>query len=342
MGEIFHWGIIGTGIIACKFAEAVECLDGADIAAVANRTLQKAEDFAARYGVDKVYASNAELLADDDIDAVYVATLNTTHFEVTKEVLLAGKSVLCEKPLVVSGEQADELSTLAREKGVLLAENHWTRFLPVYDRIRELVASGGIGEVRVIHADYFFRMEFDPTNRYFNRDKLGGALMDIGIYGMGFIGMFLGYRPDRVSAFGRLGTTDVDEVLHLSLGYPDGALADATFAISTPAPFRAMLIGTRGRIEIPDYGRASRATVYQYPDVETGRNSAGTGTVFNVPEGTTSFEIAEPLKRNGFEYIAEAVTEAVRAGKNELDLLTLDEIVSWVKIRENILKDLWK
>lgn len=341
MQGTFRWGIIGTGVIACKFAEAVEVLDGVEIGAVANRTPAKAQEFAARYGVPTVYATNAELLADEAVDAVYVATLNTTHYEVVREALQAGKPVLCEKPLVASGAQAEELVALAREKGVFLAENLWTRYLPVYDRIRELIAGGGIGEVRVVHADYFFRMEFDPKSRFFNRDKLGGALMDIGIYGMGFIGMFLGYQPDRVNAFGRIGSTGVDEVVHLSLGYPNGALADATYSISTPAPFRAMVIGTRGRIEIPEYGRASRATVYQYPDVEAGRNGLGSGTVVNVPEGTTSYEIREPHARNGFEYIIRAATEAVRAGKLELDLLTHDEIVAWVKLREGILHQLW-
>ena len=340
MAEKFRWGVIGTGIIACKFAEAVECLEDVEIVAVSNRTLKKAENYAERFGIGTVYADNAELLADERIDAVYVATLNIQHYEIVKQALQAGHNVLCEKPIVMSAAEAEELVALARENNVLLAENLWTRFLPVYDRCRELIAEGGIGEVRVIHADYFFRMEFDPADRFFNRELGGGALYDIGVYGLGFIGTFLGYQPDRVYSVGRLGQTGVDEVLHLSLGYPSGAMADATFSISTPAPFRAMVIGTRGRIEIPEYGRASTATVYQYPDVEAGRDSKGTGTVVNVPEGTTSYVIDEPHKKNGFEYIIAAVGDAVRAGKKELDLLTCDEIVAWVKLKEQIRESL--
>lgn len=336
MENVFRWGVIGTGIIACKFAEAIGALEDAEIVAVSNRTVSKAEEYAERYGIETVYGSNAELLADERVEAVYVATLNITHYEVVKEALEAGKNVLCEKPMVLSGAQAEELAALAREKNVLLAENLWTRFLPVYDRLREIIADGGIGEVRVVHADYFFRMEFDPNDRFFSRELGGGALYDIGVYGLGFIGTFLGYEPDRVFAVARMGETNVDEVLHLSLGYPSGAMADGTFSISTPAPFRAMVIGTRGRFEIPEYGRATKATVYQYPDVEAGRNSKGTGTVFNVPEGTTSYEVEEPFKQNGFEYIAHAVGEAVRAGKKELDKLTLDEIVAWIKLKEQI------
>ena len=342
MAETFHWGIIGTGTIAAKFAEAVGCLEDADIIAVTNRTHEKGAAFAARYGIETVYDDNADLLADGRVDAVYIATLNTTHYELVKQSLLAGKPVLCEKPLVMYPEQAEELVSLSREKGLFLAENLWTRYLPVYDRLRELIADGGIGEVRVIHADYFFRMLFDPTSRFFNREKFGGALMDIGIYGMSFIGMFLGYQPDRVSCFARLGETGVDEVVHLSLGYPNGAMADATYSISTPAPFRAMIIGTRGRIEIPEYGRASSATVYQYPDIEADVNSKGTGTVMNVPEGTTSYEISEPFKKNGFEYIVKASADAIRAGKIELDYVTGDEMVSWIKLKESLLKDLWE
>lgn len=341
MSEAFHWGIIGTGTIAAKFADAVTSLDDADIVAVANRTHEKGAAFAKRYGVETIYDDNADLLKDSRVDAVYIATLNTTHYELTKQALQAGKPVLCEKPLVMYASQAEELVDLAREKGVFLAENLWTRYLPVYDRLRALIAEGGIGEVRVVHADYFFRMQFDPTSRFFNRDKFGGALMDIGIYGMSFIGMFLGYQPDRVNCFARLGETGVDEVVHLSLGYPSGAMADATYSISTPAPFRAMIIGTRGRIEIPEYGRASSATVYQYPDIEADVNSKGTGTVMNVPEGTTSYEISEPFKKNGFEYIAQASAAAIRAGKIELDYVTGDEMVSWIKMKESLIKDLW-
>ena len=341
MAEKFRWGVIGTGIIACKFAEAVECLDDAEIVAVSNRTLSKAETYAERFGIETVYASNDELLADERVDAVYVATLNIQHYEVTKQALQAGKPVLCEKPLVMTTAEAEDLVATARENNVLLAENLWTRFLPIYDRLREIVAEGGIGEVRVIHADYFFRMEFDPEDRFFNREKGGGTLQDIGVYGLGFIGTFLGYQPDRINYVARMGQTGVDEVLHLSLGYPSGAMADATFSISTPAPFRAMVIGTRGRFEIPEYGRASMATVYQYPDVEAGRDSKGTGTVANVPEGTTSYVIEEPHKRNGFEYIVDAVAKAVRAGKKELDLLTCDEIVSWIRFKEDIKNELW-
>ena len=341
MAEEFRWGVIGTGIIACKFAEAVECLDDAEIVAVSNRTLSKAQAYAERFGIETVYASNDELLADERVDAVYVATLNIQHYEVTKQALQAGKPVLCEKPLVMTTAEAEDLVATARENNVLLAENLWTRFLPIYDRLREIIAEGGIGEVRVIHADYFFRMEFDPEDRFFNREKGGGTLQDIGVYGLGFIGTFLGYQPDRINYVARMGQTGVDEVLHLSLGYPSGAMADATFSISTPAPFRAMVIGTRGRFEIPEYGRASMATVYQYPDVEAGRDSKGTGTVANVPEGTTSYVIEEPHKRNGFEYIVDAVAKAVRAGKKELDLLTCDEIVSWIRFKEDIKNELW-
>lgn len=341
MENVFRWGVIGTGAIAAKFADAVSVIEDAEIVAVANRTLEKAQQFAERFGIETVYDDNAKLLADESIDAVYVATLNTTHFEVVKQALEAGKPVHCEKPLVMSSAEAEELVALAREKNVFLGENLWTRYLPVYQRIRELIAEDGIGEIRVIHADYFFRIEFSETSRFFDRSVGGGTILDTGIYGLGFIGMFLGYKPDRVYAVGRLGKTGVDEVLHISLGYPNGAMADSTHSLSTPAPFRAMVIGTRGRLEINEYGRAQSATVYQYPDVEVDVNSKGPGTVMNVPEGTTSYVIDEPFEKNGFEYIIRAVMEAVRSGKTELEYLTWDEILSWIKIKDDILAEVW-
>lgn len=342
MDRVFRWGVIGTGTIACKFADAVTVIDDAEIVAVANRTLEKAQQYADRYGIETVYGDNAELLADERIDAVYVATLNTTHYEVVKQALLAGKNVHCEKPLVMSSAEAEELVAIAREKNVFLGENLWTRYLPVYDRLRELIAADGIGEVRVIHADYFFRMEFSEESRFFNRAVGGGTILDTGIYGLGFIGMFLGYEPDRVNVVGRLGKTGVDEVVHISLGYPSGAMADSTHSLSTPAPFRAMIIGTRGRIEINEYGRAQAATVYQYPDVEVDVNSKGPGTVVNVPEGTTSYVIDEPFEKNGFEYIVRAVADAIRSGKNELGYHTWDEMLAWIRIKDQLLEEVWQ
>jgi len=330
----FRWGIIGCGVIAHKFANAVECLDGVSIAAVHNRTQEKAERFAKAHGVETVYARYEDLLADDSIDAIYLATTNTDHYAIAKAALLAGKPVLCEKPFTVCAKEAEELIGIARDRGVFLAENLWTKHLPIYRELRELAESGVIGEIRVIHADYFYSAEFDPNDRVFDLSKGGGALLDIGIYGLVLIGMFLGYRPDRVLSMCGKGLSGVDERTYIGLQYKSGALADATLAISTPAPQRAVIIGTKGRIEIPEFGRAVSATVYIYGDEKIDANSAGAGTRSSFPAGGEIRHISAPFLKNGFEYIIKASVAAIQSGKTELPLATHEETLAWIRIKD--------
>lgn len=334
----FRWGVIGCGVIAHKFANAVDALDGISILAVHNRTQEKAERFAEAYGIKKVYARYEDLLADEEVDAIYLATTNTDHYEIVKAALLAGKPVLCEKPFTVCAADAEELIGIARERGVFLAENLWTKHLPIYRELRELAESDAIGEIRVIHADYFYCAEFDPNDRVFDPNKGGGALLDIGIYGLVLIGMFLGHKPERVISMCGKGLSGVDERAYIGLQYAGGKLADATLAISTAAPQRAVIIGTEGRIEIPEFGRAVSATVYIYGDGKIDANSAGPGTRSSFPPGGEIRHISAPFQKNGFEYIIEAAVAAVRSGATELPLAPHEETLAWIRIKDEAMQ----
>ena len=330
----FRFGIIGCGTISHKFAEALSVVEGASIVAVSNRTYEKAEAFAEQYGVPAVYRDHRALLNDPDVDAVYLATTNTEHFAIARDALLAGKPVFCEKPFTVNLREAEELVALAKEKHLFLAENLWTKHLPIYRELIQLAEEKTIGEIRVVHADYFYCAEFDPKNRVFDPAAGGGALLDIGVYGLVLVGMFLGYRTARVSSVCAKGLSNVDERVHLALQYDGGALADITCAISTPAPQRAVIIGTKGRIEIPEFGRARQAAVYTYGDGKIGANSAGAGTRSSFPAGGKTWEISCPFRKNGFEYIIEAVIDAIRGGALELPLATHEEMLAWIALKD--------
>jgi len=337
----FFWGIIGCGIISHKFAEALTCMDHVSIVAVSNRTHEKAMRFAQQHGVDTVYADYRDLIADARVDAVYVATTNTDHYAIVRDALLAGKPVLCEKPFTPTEREAEELIAIARERKVFLAENLWTKHLPIYRELQKLMEEKVIGDIRVVHADYFYCAEFDPKDRVFDPEKGGGALLDIGIYGLVLIGMFLGYAPARTVSVCAKGLTGVDERVHLALQYDSGAIADITCAISTPAPQKATIIGTKGRIEIPEFGRGRQATVYTYGEDKIDANSAGAGTRSSFPAGGEIREISAPFRKNGFEYIIEAVIDAVQKGEIELEKASHAETLAWIRIKEAAMRD-WK
>lgn len=334
----FCWGIIGCGVISHKFAEALACIDNAFIGAVSNRTPAKAQDFAKKHGVATVYADYRDLLADERIDAVYIAATNTDHYGIVKDALHRKKPVLCEKPFTVTLAEAEELVAIARAQGVFLAENLWTKHLPIYRELKKLMEEKTIGELRVVHADYFYCAEFDPKDRVFDPEKGGGALLDIGIYGLVLIGMFLGYRPTRMVSTCAKGLSGVDERVHVGLSYANGALADMTCAISTPAPQQAVVIGTRGRIEIPSFGRAVSATVHTYGDEKIGANSLGAGTRSSFPAGGKTWQISAPFRKNGFEYILEAAMDAIRSGALELPLASHEEMLAWIRLKERAMQ----
>ncbi|MBQ0026812.1 MAG: Gfo/Idh/MocA family oxidoreductase [Lachnospiraceae bacterium] len=334
---MIKFGIIGTGVISVKFANALNAVPDTKIEAVQDIIPESSKRFAEARGIEKVYATVEELAADPEIDVVYIATINPAHYEIAKTCLNAGKHVYCEKPFVMYKAQAEELVALARSKGLLLCENLWTKYLPIYDKVRTLLASGEIGEVRMIHCNYYFPAEFDPNGRLFDKEKGGGALLDIGAYGLGFVGMFMGYEPDKYVGIANMGKSGVDERVHVALKYGDH-MADITCAITTPAPQKAVIVGTKGRMEFSEFGRAQAGHVWVYGDGKLDANSKGAGTRSSVPEGGYDYEMKYPFEENGFEYIIRAVVDAVKNGKVELEKATHAEIIAWTGIKEELAK----
>lgn len=191
------WGVVGTGRIATHFAHDLQQVAGARLAAVCSRSLDRAASFlAGRDG--RAYDRIDALLDDRDVDAIYVATPNHTHFAVARAGLLAGKGVLVEKPLALSAGEAGQLAALAQERNVFLMEGMWTRFLPAVNFALETVRSGALGELRQIRGELAFRRNPDPDSHLFDPEQGGGALLDLGVYLISLSLLLLG-RPDAVS-----------------------------------------------------------------------------------------------------------------------------------------------
>jgi predicted dehydrogenase len=245
-----RWGIAGTGGIAGVFAYAMRAVEGGRVVAVGSRTSESAERFAGRFAIPVAHASYAALVADPEVDAIYVASPHAQHLDLAVMSLEAGKHVLCEKPMTLSAQQSARLVEIAREHGRFLMEALWSRFLPAYRAIEGVVVSGEIGDVLAVEASFGFRAAFDPAHRLFARELGGGALLDLGIYPVHLAHFVLGV-PTAVRASAHIGTTGVDEQTVVSMEFASGALAIAHAAITAKLPGTARVTGTEGAIEIP-------------------------------------------------------------------------------------------
>ena len=302
MKEKIGWGILGAGAIAARFATDLAKLPDARRVAVGSRSRDKAGAFAQAHGFERAHGSYEELIADEDVDIIYVATPHNFHREHSIACLRGGKAVLCEKPLAVNDGQVAEMIAVARSEGLFLMEAMWTRFLPAMVAVREWLAEGRIGEPRQLTADFGFRAGVNPEGRLFNPDLAGGALLDVGVYVVALAYMVYGGPPKTLLAAGHLGETGVDEQTGMLLAYPGGALARLSCAVRTNTPQEARIDGTDGRIVVPGFWHATHARLERSgaePELFTG-------------EASYHYEAAEAMR-------------CLRQGKLESEIMPLDE-----------------
>ncbi|MGA0568987.1 Gfo/Idh/MocA family protein [Rathayibacter sp. KR2-224] len=247
MSEV-RWGILGTGGIAHNFAK--DLLDDEHtIAAVGSRTLERADAFADEFGIPTAHGSYEDLVADDDVDIVYIATPHPQHAPAAELALRAGKHVLVEKPFTLNAAEAVRVVDLAADRGLLVLEAMWTRFLPHVERIRQLLGEGSLGTIREFSADHMQLLPTDPNHRLSKLELGGGALLDLGVYPISFASMLLG-EPESVQASARFGQTGADLATDAIFGYGDRALAVTHCARDVRGANRATIVGTEARIEI--------------------------------------------------------------------------------------------
>lgn len=302
------WGIMATGSIAQKFASTVNRMtdEGEILQAVASRTKESAENFARQHRIPEVFDSYKAMAESDSVDVIYIATPNNMHYENVKMCLLAGKHVLCEKPFTTSAAQAQELYALAEEKGLFLMEGFWIRFLPVLQKMQELIKEGKLGEIRYIRSEYGFVAKGDRKVRKFNPQLGGGALLDIGIYNLGFLNMIMGKNPDLFTSDVHMTDVGTDDFSVIHLHYPQengqGAEAVVTTAIGLDIQRKAAVIGTKGSIYLDDFQKAETMTV-------------------SLSDGE-EYEIEIPFEINGFEYQIREASNCIREGRTHSGIYT--------------------
>jgi xylose dehydrogenase (NAD/NADP) len=251
MADKIRWGVISTANIGkWRVIPAIQASRNGEVRAVASRTLEKATAFAEELSIPKAYGSYEELIADPDIDAIYNPLPNHLHAEWSIRCAEAGKPTLCEKPLAVDATQAQTLVDAFDPRGVLFAEAFMYRFHPRTQRVRQMVAGGAVGEVRLMRASFSFRVRSEDNIRL-RKDMAGGALMDVGCYCVNVMRFMTGEEPGRVSAIARFGpVTGVDEWLVGALSFPSGALGHFDCGLRAHRAEGYEIRGTEGSIVV--------------------------------------------------------------------------------------------
>jgi len=302
-----RWGISATGHIADQFATGLAQLDDAEVVAVSSRSLERAAAFADRHGIPHHHGAAEDLAADPDVDVVYVASPHAAHERDTRLFLASGKPVLCEKPFALDRLQGGAMVAEARARGLFLMEAMWSRFLPAYGVLRDLLGEERVGEVRLVEADFGFRRDIDPDHRLFDLALGGGALLDLGIYAAQLVALVLGH-PDRLVAQGHIGETGVDEQVAAVLHHPGGGLGVIKAAIRTALSCSARISGTDGWIEVPPFLHAPDHLV--------------------VGAAGATARIDTPWEGEGLRFQATEVHSCLRAGLTESPVMPLDETLA--------------
>jgi predicted dehydrogenase len=311
---------MGTGAIARKFASDLVALPGAKLLAVGSRSQTKADDFGREFNLTRCYPSYEELVGDSEVDAIYVATPHSCHKDNTLLALSANKPVLVEKPFAINAREAEVVIRAARDKQLLVMDAMWTRFVPLYVRLRELLREGTVGPIQSIRADFGFQTDPATHPRLFDPSLGGGALLDVGVYPISLASMVLG-SPVRVSSEARMGATGVDEHDAMVFAHQHGQLALLACAITLNTSLDAMLIGERGSIWIhPPFWKAKSMTLTR----EDGRQ-----------------ELLEfPFEGLGYQFEAIEFMDCLRSGRVESEIMPLDESLSIMKILD-LLRKQW-
>ncbi|MGB1251097.1 MAG: Gfo/Idh/MocA family protein [Candidatus Promineifilaceae bacterium] len=304
--KTIKWGILGPGSIAHKFAIGLQLVPNAELVAVGSRSLERAQAFAAKFDALSAYGSYADLIADPDVDAIYVGTPHSFHKTHSILCMDAGKHVLCEKPFAINANEARAMAAAAQRNGVVLMEAMWSRFLPTLVKVRELLAAGVIGEVRMISADFGFRTRVNPEGRLFDPSLGGGALLDVGIYPLSLAYMIFG-KPTRIASMADIGSTGIDEQSAFILGYEGGQMAICSTAVRTNTPHEATIMGSEGMIKLhaPWWVSATLSV-----------NRGGDEEIHTLP-----------FLGNGYTHEAIEVGNLIRSGKLESDVIPLAESI---------------
>ncbi|HZJ37070.1 MAG TPA: Gfo/Idh/MocA family oxidoreductase [Gillisia sp.] len=317
--KTFKWAILGPGKIAHKFAKGLAEVPGAELYAVASRSLVKAEEFAKEFNVPKFYGSYEDLVNDKEVDIVYVATPHVFHYEHTLLCLKHKKAVLCEKPFAMNKEQVNEMILTAKKENIFLMEALWTYFLPHYQYVLELVKSEKFGKITSLEADFGFEAPYLPEKRLFKKDLGGGSLLDIGIYPV-FAALSLLGKPDTISAKAEFSETGVDESCKVDFNYQNGVCASLYSTIKKMTP-------TIATITFEDATLTINRRFHEPTSVTI---------LHNNQEETILFDV----NTNGYNFEAEHVQQMLANGRTESTVMSFEKSLELIGLLDDIREEI--
>lgn len=319
-GTPLRWGIIGAGLIAHKLADAVNINPDSTLVAVASKSAERARTFAAEYVIEGT-DDYAALVSRADIDVVYIATTHNFHYENALLALQHKKHLLIEKPFTVNAAQAQELIELAQRNGCFMMEAIWVRFLPSMIRLKQILKSGAIGDIRLFNISFGGIAQAQYLPRLTDPLLAGGVTLDMGIYPLTFVNFLLDAQPTASKSFCRFASTGVDELATYQLQYESGCIAAINTSFNLLTRMEAMIYGSLGYIEFPHFQQ-------------------GTTFTLNIHNGTRAIEssqtITEENHGNGFIYQVAEVVKQIRAGQLESDIISLQETLATMQLMDSL------
>lgn len=315
MKDKIKWGIIGTGRMAGWFSKGLEAVGDAEKYAVASRTAEKAGHFAEKHGFKKAYGSYEEMILDDEVDIIYIATPIREHYRCIKMCLEGGKHVLCEKCITVNTDELEEVIRIAREKKLFLMEAMWMKCQPVFRQIRESISAGLLGDIKAV--DCHFYTAAGKGHRLYRHELAGGALLDLGYYPVTAAVALLGMYPEKVQSHMVI-QNRVDLQDSIILEYKNGNFAHLACGLGTEKSARLYILGTKGRITIQDdlFFQAQKAVAMDF-------------------DNEILAEFQGIFQGNGYEYEAMEAQKCLREHKTESTLVPLEESLAAMKILDS-------
>jgi len=311
------WGIVGLGKIAEKFCQGLFFSPHSDLYALASASKEKEPYFRERFQFCTFHCSFENLLADENVDCIYIATPNHLHFEQSRQALEAGKHVLCEKPLCLNVADVLTLQSIAWQKQLFFMEALWTRFLPHIIELKEMVDSRIYGNVASVRATFGFKADYNPLLRLFNPELGGGAVFDIGIYPL-FLALFCLGKPQSFDATTQHAPTGCDVESFITLRYPN-ALADLACSFNANFENEAIVTFDKAVVRIP--------AMWHMPQ-----------DLFIKEHGAQEFRKEISVKGNGYNYEAEHVVCSIKEKKIESNLFSFQDSYVLSRVMADILR----
>ena len=310
-------GVLGTGGIVGMVVPTLKRMANVECYAIASRTAERAQEAAEEYGFEKAYGTYEELVADPEVELVYVATPHSRHYEDMKLCVGHGKAVLCEKAFTMNAKQAMDIKKLAAEKGVFVAEAIWPRYMPSRKMIQEVLDSGVIGKVSTLTANLSYKI--DQNYRIVAPELAGGALLDVGVYGLNFAIMHFGTEIERIESSVQMTESGVDGMESITIFYKDGRMAVLTHGIYARSDRKGIFYGEKGYIVVENINNPQSISVFDMED-------------------RLMKHIEVPEQISGYEYQFEECIEQIEKGEIESASMPLEDSIFIMKTMDAIRK----